>query len=191
MEYKYYSGNSEVILILPGRGGSVDGYDGKYRKIAENAALVHGNTVIIAANPEATLIKGDGGFSEIMAYVSRTMSKQFGEDYTISIFAHSIGATLSMVHAWRFPKIRHLLLVNPPLMINFHKIKRGLAQFMGESVTAIFGEFDPSRRYSGLLMTTHPDIEVITIPGADHNFSDESYNDFIKLPERFKYRQRQ
>jgi len=48
-------GNNEVLLIIVGYKGSVNGYQNKYFRIAQKVNETYGNTVFIFANNEAKL----------------------------------------------------------------------------------------------------------------------------------------
>ena len=64
-----------------------------------------------------------------------------------------------------------MLLVNMPLMINFHKTKRWLAEISQTDVIAVYGERDPSYSYLPFINGRMDNLEVRIIPGADHNFA--------------------
>lgn len=74
---------------------------------------------------------------------------------------------------YRYPFVRKWLLLNLPLMINWHKSRAGLMKMPSEQeVTMIFGEQDPSSAYSELIdLMQKENIKRVMVPAADHNFS--------------------
>ena len=103
----------------------------------------------------------------------------------LSYIGASMGATQGLVLATRHFAFRPMLLINMPLMINFHKIKDALARAKAD-VTFVYGKEDPSHPYLPYLeqaaeRTSHIGgrrIEVIE--GADHNFGGH-LEEFIAL----------
>ncbi len=65
--------------------------------------------------------------------------------------------------------MKHMLLLNCPLMINWHRTKAGLMRFTGDW-KMVFGGEDPSARLVPVVSETFPGrMEVI--PGEDHHLS--------------------
>lgn len=67
-----------------------------------------------------------------------------------------------------------MVLVNCPLMINWHKTSAGILCFSGEWATFVFGSLDPSCRYSELIRMTegeNPRARLEIVEGQDHYFS--------------------
>ena len=75
-----------------------------------------------------------------------------------------------------------MILVNMPLMINFHKTKAYLAAIPKTEIIAVYGELDPSFRYVPFLSGKFQNLNVLKIPKADHNFAGMR-TEFIDLSE--------
>lgn len=95
-----------------------------------------------------------------------------------------------LIGAWfgtKYNKIKRLLLVNAPLMYNYHKTKDALVNFNKEKITLIYGSLDQSFPYVGLLDRIHNEkVKYYIIDGQDHYFSNNFY-DFKKLPFDYLY----
>jgi hypothetical protein len=69
-----------------------------------------------------------------------------------------------------------MVLVNMPLMMNFHKIKEALSRADTE-IRFVYGEKDPSISYVPFLRNAGQKegnlarVEILTVKGADHNFA--------------------
>ena len=74
----------------------------------------------------------------------------------------------------------NMLLVNMPLMINFHKSIEALSEISQKRVIFVYGEHDPSVSYIPYLRLHHG--EILTVSGADHTFTDMT-DDFIALSD--------
>jgi len=171
--------DKNALVIVVGMDGSLFGYENKYLKIAEIANDQYGYTVFVFSNPASKWdIKGNG-FSSVM----RTVSENMAEDYEVSYFGFSAGASFAMLHAWEYTQIKQVLLVNPPLMINFPKLLKGIKAFGGVS-TLIIGEGDQSVTLGRLIERDQKASgfsRVIIYPKADHRFT-RMLNEFIRLP---------
>lgn len=93
-----------------------------------------------------------------------------------------------LIGAWfgtQYKQIKRLLLINTPLMYNWHITRDGIKQFDKEKLTLVFGEFDQSIKYTELLTPLLNDkIKLEITKGEDHNFS-KDMEDFISLPEKY------
>lgn len=84
----------------------------------------------------------------------------------------SYGALVGAQQGWQIPMISKMLLINGPLMINWHKTKLGSERFQGKEIMFVYGEKDPSYKYSGLLKNIDSNIiSMYSVGGADHHFS--------------------
>ena len=84
-------------------------------------------------------------------------------------------------------KIKSVLAVNAPLMINLHKTKAGIKNFEGDMIHMIYGEKDPSYPYVEILRSSiSPKFSYSTVKNADHKFTN-MLEEFISLPERFLF----
>ena len=98
---------------------------------------------------------------------------------------HSNGALIGAWFGVNYPRIKRMLLVNGPLMYNWHKTKEGIQKFSGEKLVLVYGSLDQSFRYTELVKPLENEkIKLEIIEGQDHHFSKNTF-DFKKLPEKF------
>ena len=166
--YAYVGGNGHVVFIKAGKGGSYSGYADKYLRIARGLNERYGYTVICVSNPTEeceTLTDAD-----ILAEVTATLGI---DSPSISLMGVSNGGVRVLQLASTADNVRRILLVNMPLMINFHKTKKYLEGITGARTTLLYGERDPSFPYLAFIENKHlSHVDIITAPNADHNFTD-------------------
>ena len=157
-------GNDTCVFIKTGKGGGIYGYEGKYIEIAMQ---IHGTfeyTVCVSANPvgESCVLS-----DEIIELNSRIIGIK--EIFYIGI---SNGASVGAQQAHQIDTIQRMLLINGPLMINWHKTKAGVEAFNGKEVVFVYGDKDPSYKYFDLLgLIKSNAVKNYFVCGADHNFT--------------------
>ena len=164
-QYGIMKGNGNLIFIKTGRGGTIYGYQNKYCRIASEFRDDFGCTVIVSANPE-------NSECDLVTELNEILSSEgdFTEIYFIGV---SNGALVGAQQGYRCKKIKAMLLVNGPLMINWHKARKGLEEFDGEKVQLVYGSLDPSYPYIELLDLIESEIcDYVVLEGIDHNFTD-------------------
>ena len=170
---------NNALVIFVGKDSSLFGNEDRYLKIAETANTVYGLTVFCFCNPACNWDLKDNGFS----FIIDTVKENINENGNIYFFGFSAGATFAIFNAWKYAQIKRMLLVNPPLMVNMHKIFKGIKNFKGIS-TLIIGEqdfcikigsmFERDKEMSGF-------TDVFIFPKADHMFTGLT-DEFVKLP---------
>ena len=177
IDYGIIKGNSTVVFIKAGQDGSMLGYDNKYLKIAYNLHKKYGVTAICSSNPFRQQNPLDQAIEVIESYVSKP--------YQIYYMGQSCGALIGASLGHQYPQIRRMLLINGPLMINWHRTKAGATDFKGEKIVFVYGEQDPSYKYVPMLdLIDNPAKSVVVIPRANHNFVG-MLEEFQKLPEKY------
>lgn len=180
-------GNNDILIIIVGYKGSVNGYENKYFRITEKVNKIHGTKVYIFANNEHTWNDPRNCFNAIIKYVKD--DNQNNKEINIKLFGVSAGATLAMYYAWEYSEIKNILLVNPPIIKeNFETTINSIKMFRGNS-TLIIGNKDPSYEYGKLFkQENYSNIftNVILFDNADHNFNG-LINEFINLPLQYLY----
>ncbi|MBM3210453.1 hypothetical protein FJZ39_03905 [Candidatus Saccharibacteria bacterium] len=173
-----------VLLIIPGVDGSVNGYQDKYIRIAEQAQDRYGIAAVRIANPFISSFHWESNPRRILDYIASNTDTIAGggEAIRIKIMAHSAGASIITKIAHEYDNITDLLLVNPAEKLDGDAIRSGLKK-TDAKVTVIFGEKDPSVSFSEALRGDGR--RVVVLEGADHNFSGENLQAFIELPERY------
>lgn len=181
IDYGIINGNETIVFIKAGQNGSMYGYKNKYLNIAKSINNKYGYTVICSSNP----FDGSNPLDNAMEIINDYCIKQNIKEYKIYYMGHSNGALIGARYGIKYPQIKRMLLINTPLMINWHRIKEGIQEFSGEKITFIYGSLDPSYKYTPLLTPLLNDkIKLEIIEGQDHHFSKNTY-DFKELPEEF------
>ena len=177
-DYNVVYGSNNVVLIKVGLNGDIRGYNDKYVHMTN---LIHektNNTVIVASNP-------DIGGNKLQTDIETTRRLVPGCERIIYVGV-SNGAVMGMQYAYLYPEIKEMILINGPLIMDWHKIKQGLYEFCGERITYIYGNKDKSYKYTELLehieMKTRS--ELCIVDGADHNFTGME-EEFINIPNRY------
>ena len=173
-EYGLIYGNNRgchrVIIIKAGAGGSYIGYEEKYLKIARRLRDTHGCAVLCLSNYASdSFERGD-------AAVIRELLAGMGGEIQLYYVGNSNGSTQGLLSATQYFDFRRMVLVNMPLMMNFHKIKEALNRADTE-IRFVYGEKDPSISYVPFLRNAGQKegnlarVEIVTVKGADHNFA--------------------
>ncbi len=181
IDYGIMKGNSIIVFIKAGQNGSMYGYENKYLKIADSINEKHGYTVVCSSNP----FDGNNSLDNAMEVIEKYCNDNNFNDYDIYYMGTSNGGMIGAQVGVNYPKIKRMLLINVPLMINWHKTKEGIMSFKGEKLILVYGSLDQSYKYTELLTPLlNKKIELKIIEGQDHYFSKDSY-DFKQLPEDF------
>lgn len=175
-----------VLLIIPGVDGSVNGYEDKYIRIAEQVQDRHGVAVVRIANPFISSFHWESNPRRILDYIERNARVITGDSETprIKVMAHSAGASIIARIAHEYDNISDILLVNPAEKLDGNAIRQGLGK-TNATVKIIFGEKDPSVSFSEALQGDGHRVDVVD--GADHNFSGDSLFLFIGLPQEYLF----
>lgn len=169
-------GNNVIVLVIPGQNTDIYGYENRYLKLSKKLNNEYGATVIITSNP----FQMDDPISDLM-YVINKYAERF-DDYKLYYFGFSKGANIGAQYATTEYKFSRLVLINGPLMINYHKTKDGFHRFNGERISFIYGSLDPSYQYAELI-TYEPkeNRELIILENMDHNVKNEEI--FLSLAD--------
>ena len=166
-QFGIIKGEKYLIFIKTGRGGSIEGFESKYLNICDFLFEKYGYTFVVSANPKDSVCDLEEEIKCISKYVG---------DYKEIIFVGiSNGAFIGAAQCRKIEKIKNAVLINAPLMINFHKIKEGAQKFRGDNMYFLYGEEDPSFRYIEILnVIKNTACKYKIIKGEGHEFSKES-----------------
>ena len=166
-QFGIIKGEKNIVFIKTGRGGSIEGFENKYLDICSLLFEKYGYTFVVSANPKDSVCDLDKEIKCISKYVGN-----YKEIFFVGI---SNGASIGAAQCRKIESIKNALLINAPLMINFHKIKEGAQKFRGDNMYFLYGEDDPSCRYIEILdsiKNTACKYKIIKDEG--HGFSKES-----------------
>jgi hypothetical protein len=179
LDYGVLHGGPKVVFIKSGLGSDYIGYENKYLRMAYSLRQTYGCGVIVASNPQ------DG---ESHAESDQMMLEQYASEQGINhpevfFFGSSNGCIKGLELTDHGVDFRRMILVNMPLMINFHKTKGYISAIPRTEILAVYGELDPSISYVPFLRGRFENAEVMTVAGADHNFKG-MIEAFISLSDR-------
>ncbi len=180
----YLSKSETALVIFTGIGGSVDGYNKKYKFIAENLYMKYDASIFIVPvsswSEKSTLIE------EIMAKIDEYYRQIQIEDYQLYLMGLSAGASFIINEHYKYKRVTKVLAINPVLCINLDKTILALNQSQ-IPLTFIFAEKDPSCIFLKLVdLEKGGKNKVEIIEGADHEFS-EHFDEFLSLPEKYLF----
>ena len=177
--YGLIHGNDRIVIIKAGAGGSYTGFEEKYLRIAHRLREAHGCTVLCLSNyANDSFARGD-------VAVIRELIAEMGGEVKLYFVGNSNGSTQGLLTATKYFAFQRMVLVNMPLMLNFHKIKAALTRADTE-IRFVYGEKDPSISYVPFLRNASSKegnlarAEIVTVDGADHNFAGMT-DSFIEL----------
>ena len=166
VRFGFVPGNEKIVFIKAGLGGDHLGYENKYLRIARRLNTVSGVSVICASNPHDSQSHTERDRAIIEEYIAR-VGITSPELY---FFGHSNGAVKGLELALSGLGFKKMLLVNMPLMINMHKIKRYISALPNTGITLAYGTADASFPYTPFLIGKYANLKILSVTGADHNF---------------------
>jgi len=166
-QFGIIQGEKYLVFIKTGRGGSIEGFENKYLSICSFLFKKYGYTFVVSANPKDSVCDLEEEIKCIDTYIG---------DYKEIVFVGiSNGAFIGAAQCRKIKKIKNAVLINAPLMINFHKIKEGAQKFRGDNMYFLYSEKDPSFRYIEILnVIKNTACKYKIIKGEGHDFSKES-----------------
>ena len=169
-------GNGSIVFIKVGLGGDCRGFEEKYLRMAHRLHTRSGCSVLVASNPH----DGQSHVTADRAIIEGYIEQNGINSPRLLVFGHSNGGVKALeLCATGLPTAR-MVLVNMPLMINFHKTKRYLSLLESTKIAFVYGQLDPSFAYVPFLKNRYEHVTVSTVPGADHNFKDMT-DAFVEL----------
>ena len=98
IELKFCGVGDNVLVVLTGIGGTINGYDDKYIKIANNIISKTEFSVAIAAIPHGAWECTNKVFNNIL---KRVREKYKGDVYIMGV---SAGGSISLLHSFCYPQ---------------------------------------------------------------------------------------
>ena len=182
IEYGIIEGGNIIVVLKAGQDGSIYGYMNKYLDMARSLHDEFGCTVIASSNP----FNGVNPLDDLMDVINEYAAKKDYKEFEIYYFGTSNGAKIGLTWGYEYPMITKWILINSPLMINWHQLKKGLTGFKEkglQDVFVIYGSKDMSYKYAALVKPFESEkIHFMITEGADHNFSD-CLKTFMNFPK--------
>ncbi len=170
----YIPGSDKLLFIKTGQGGTIYGDENKYLNLAHYVNQKYGFSVFVSS----TLSDSREAYENDIALLEECLG---GADYEIYFLGVSKGGLIGLWHWADNPRIKRMVCINAPLMINFHgKTLPGVKKLGKGNLTMVYGSRDPSYKYTPFVdkWTT---VEIIE--GADHNLMGLESN-FSQMIER-------
>lgn len=158
------------VIIKAGAGGNYIGHEEKYLRVARLLHDTYGCSVLCLSN------YANDSFEHGDMAVIRELIADRGGEVELYYIGNSNGSTQGLLTATKCFAFRRMVLVNMPLMLNFHRIKEALSRADTE-IRFVYGEGDPSISYVPFLRNASAKegslarTEIVTVGGADHNFA--------------------
>ena len=167
IEYGCIVGSNKIVYIKVGMGGSYVGYEEKYLKIARRLHDNYGCSVICVSNPlpHGRSIKID------QIIIQDFVKRHNVQNPEMFLFGNSNGCVKGLEMAEGGTTFKKMVIVNMPLMEDFHKNVDRMKAISETKIRAVYGEKDPSWKYIPFLeLSNLENVEIVKIPRADHNF---------------------
>ena len=176
-KYALIKGNETLLFVKAGLNGSCYGYNNKYLTIAKNITQKFGYSIVCVSN----LNRNNNPLERDLKVIHKLFNHKIKKIYYMG---YSNGALIGACYAHLFQDIQKIVLINPPILRHWLKIKPAL-QKINNPTTFIFSNQDPSFPYIELLtFVKNPQINISIIQNTDHYFSNK-LDEFINLPEKY------
>ncbi len=177
-------GEQGILLIKTGAGGSIRGRGDKYLQLARHVHEMHGFAAFTVTTGAMPLVEAE--MEHAIEIVTR-YRESLGRAVPVYFFGMSKGALEGAACLYRYGIVGRALLINMPLMINWHKSKAGIEQFTGESITVVFSTRDPSYRYSEIMQGVKNDrVRLYIDEGKDHAYDGDEAR-LIECSDKFLF----
>lgn len=176
IEYGILYGNANIVFIKVGADGSIRGYQDKYLKMAHRVHDRLGATVICASNPYIE----HGHLDADQTVISEVAAECGFADYEVYFVGTSDGGYHNLLLAKQVPQTVKLLGINASL-IDVDGFVEKLQEIPYVKKLLVYGTEDDDYDCVSVLQALKcANLEIKTIDGADHEFSD-MVSSFIAL----------
>lgn len=156
----YIPGSSKVLFIKTGQGGSIYGYENKYLDLAIKVNEKYDCSVFVSA----TTIDTKDSYQHDIQIIEKCLCTS---EFEISYLGVSKGGLIGLWYGCDEPRIKEIITINAPLMINYHsKTLPGIRKLGSDKLLMVYGSLDPSYKYIPFV-DKYANVQVIN--GADHN----------------------
>ena len=154
-------GSGKVLYIKTGQDGTIYGYETRYLNLAQMINETYGCTVFVSA----TTIDSKEIYDKEMQIADQLLRNVPYEIYYMGI---SKGGLIGCWYGTENPKLKKIVSINAPLMLNFHnKTSPAIKKYAHDQLTMVYGTLDPSYRYIKFI-DTYASVKIVH--GADHQF---------------------
>lgn len=170
--------NGKIIVNYPGAEGSIDGYNKKYKTLAEYIVSQGLASVVRLPNPHTFGFGWDMNLRHALAYIfENSKSICNSNNPNIYLMGFSAGAGIIASLAWEYPKIKKILLIEPAPKVDEQGVIEGLGQYKGELYVVVGSEDEAlgpevGKQFIKVAVNTSKK-EIFVIPNCDHQFKGE------------------
>jgi hypothetical protein len=170
--------NGKIIVNYPGAEGSLDGYKGKYKTLAEYIVSQGLASVVRLPNPHTYGFGWNVNLRHALTYVLENSKSICGSDHPdIYLMGLSAGAGAIATLAWEYPEVKKILLLEPALMTGDFSVMKGIAKYRGELYVVVgSGDEAIGTLVGDIVMDNAAKAsrkEMFVIPNCDHQFRGE------------------
>ncbi len=158
----YIPGSHQILFIKTGQGGSIYGYENRYLDLAIEINERYGFSVFVSE----TVTDSAESFRRDILAVEEMLGTTDFEVYYIGV---SKGGLVGIWYGADEGRIKRMLSINAPLMINYYgRTLPGIHRLGKARLTMAYGTLDPSYNYTPFA-EKHAAVRIIE--GADHNLT--------------------
>lgn len=173
-----------IVVNSHGLGGSKDGYNDKYVKIAKllqslkvGTVVRYQHSVTLEQKIEKAILFIETLRSVLNYVLDNAESMCNSENPVIYLASFSAGASISAAVAYEYPQVKKTLLIAPSADVGVENLKKGLSLFKGELYITL-GENDhiisPETAMPFSKWATKAKLrKVVTVPDCDYQFTRE------------------
>lgn len=170
--------NGKIIVNYPGVEGSIDGYNGKYKTLAEHVVSQDLASVVRLPNPHTFGFGWDMNLRHALTHVHENSKSICNSDNPdIFLMGFSAGAGVVAMIAWEYPTVKKILLMEPAPKVDEQGIIEGLGQYKGELYVVVGGGDEALGSEVGNKIikaaVSASRKEIFVIPDCDHQFKGE------------------
>lgn len=170
--------SGRIIVNYPGLGGDIDGYNLKYRKLAQFMQGEGLGAVVRSFGPDFWRYTVDTGLRKMLDYICENAEEISGVTKPeILLMGFSAGASAIAAIAHSYERVSRILLMAPSGDMRMEAVTEGLQKFAGEVYIVIGQEDDVVGVEAGGiyydLASGASKRELHIIPNCDHQFRGE------------------
>lgn len=170
--------SGRIIVNYPGFGGDIDGYNLKYRKLAQYMQGEGLGGVLRSSGPDFWGYTVDTGLRRMLDYTYENAEEISGVTKPeVLLMGFSAGASAIAAVAHSYERVSRMLLMAPSGDMGMKEVTEGLKRFAGEIFIVIGREDDVVGVEAGQtfydLATGASHRELHIIPNCDHQFKGE------------------
>jgi hypothetical protein len=178
INYGIIYGNEKIIFIEVGADGSIRGYQDKYLKMVHRVRKRLGATAICASNP--CDVEYEDQLVADQTMISKVAVDCGVSDYEVYFAGTSDGGYHNLLLTQRVPQSVKLLGINASLVDEDGFVEK-LEKIPNVKKLLVYGTEDDDYDFVPKLQALEcKNLEIITVEGADHEFTD-MVNEFIAL----------